>query len=65
MKEYRESFKNFDINGDGKITAEELLEVMKLFGYKSVTPKMAQQMVMSVDVDGNMIISNIEYIYCI
>lgn len=52
MREYGDAFRNFDINGDGRISAEELVEVMKQLGYTAITLKMAQDMVASIDKNG-------------
>ena len=44
------AFKMFDMNGDGLITKEELMQVMKTMGDK-VSEKDATQMIKDVDVD--------------
>jgi len=52
LEELKASFKLFDKNGDGKITAMELKEAMAKLGNK-MTLKEVQEMIKGVDTDGN------------
>lgn len=52
IKQFKEGFAVFDKNGDGKITADELFEVMKTIGQKK-TFRECQQMIARVDKDGS------------
>uniref|UniRef100_A0A7S1T8C8 EF-hand domain-containing protein n=1 Tax=Compsopogon caeruleus TaxID=31354 RepID=A0A7S1T8C8_9RHOD len=51
-KELKESFRLFDKDGDGKITAEELLGVMRSLGMPT-TITAVREMIMAVDNDSN------------
>lgn len=52
-------FKRFDANGDGKISASELGEALKMLG--SVTPEEIQRMMAEIDTDGDGFISHEEF----
>ena len=51
LTEFKEGFAVFDKNGDGKITADELGEVMKSIGQEK-TPAQIEAMISKVDADG-------------
>ena len=51
-KELQEAFKIFDKNGDGRLSAEDLKEVMKMFGEKS-TDKEVAEIIKLFDFDGD------------
>lgn len=52
-------FKQFDANGDGKISSSELGEALKTLG--SVTPEEVQRMMTEIDTDGDGFISYEEF----
>ncbi|XP_052196107.1 polcalcin Syr v 3-like [Diospyros lotus] len=58
--EYERIFKRFDANGDGKISAAELGESLKMLG--SVTPDEIQRMMAELDTDGDGFISFQEFL---
>lgn len=49
---YQQTFGMIDKNGDGKIDASELLQAMQQLGYKNISQKVANEMLVSVDKDG-------------
>lgn len=50
LEEYKESFKLFDKNDDGKISPEEIYEVLKTYGQES-TIEEVRRMVADLDAD--------------
>ena len=52
IEELKESFMTFDKNGDGSISKEELKDALRLFG-QNVTDRQVEEMINSVDNDGN------------
>ena len=57
ISEFKEAFSMFDENKDGKITAKELLKVMRSLG-QNPTEAELQNMINDVDIDGS---GNIEF----
>jgi Ca2+-binding EF-hand superfamily protein len=51
-REYAETFRLIDADGDGLITADEFVRLMQALG-DDVTPEAAEQAVALMDVDGD------------
>ena len=52
-EEYREAFKVFDVDGNGKITKEELKNVMHKLGEHRLTMADIEAMIREADQDGD------------
>ncbi|CAA3015339.1 polcalcin Ole e 3 [Olea europaea subsp. europaea] len=59
VAEHERIFKQFDANGDGKISSSELGETPKTLG--SITPEEIQRMMAEIDTDGDGFISYEEF----
>lgn len=54
------AFRTFDVNDDGKISAEEIMGVLRRLG-ESCTPEDCQKMVRAVDLDGDGVVNMDEF----
>lgn len=58
-----EAFKIFDKDGNGLITANELRDVVRVYGNVVMTDEEAEEMIMSADGDGNGEIDYEEFVH--
>ncbi|OAY38956.1 calmodulin-like protein 30 [Manihot esculenta] len=60
ITDIQSAFQAFDLNGDGKITAEEVMEVLRCLGERC-SPEDCRRMVRAVDGDGDGMINMDEF----